>query len=355
MRTLIIFLLSFTLFSSFSIKAIEIAAITHEGPYAIINVNNFEISDVGDLRRFGFIYVNNAIPGSTYESAVIMAEFFKEPAPTDRGFNHSQLTLNKLTKLNHDRSYIPKGHTINLEDENYAQWVANDPQKRIILMSSEDKKTITTYNENLQKLEQTQLNLNHQAYNALSCTNKTEDILMIGWKDLLLLKKEKDNTIIKKQSLAEPQLNLRATDIAEDCYVVMTLEHSQNQPITIRVINLATNIVQKPFTTNGYGEYNLYNDGQLLLKQLLNATSIPNTPAIKTLPTENFVLYNTQTGEKVKEFKIPNQNATLKKVVKTDKGYIAILGGPQNIQFVSLETFKSLKTIKLPFKRFFVI
>ena len=355
MNKLTILLLNFILLTTFSAKSIEIAAIAHDGRYTVIDLDTFEISNVGDLRRFGFIYVNDALPGSTYESSVIVAEFFKEP--TEGGFDHSQLTLNKLTKLNHDHLNIPKGHTINY-DEQYARIVAHDPQKRTILMSRADKKTALIYDENLKLIRQHKFDINHQNHNAAACVNKNGDIIMAGlYKSITFIDYDRQITKYDKKLTTKNMQNFGVLNISDGCYALMTSGVTKNQPDKIyrKVLNIKTNIAQKPFMTFGDGKYSLINNGQLLLQQQLNAIPIPNTPAFTMSPTEDFILYNTHTGQIVKQFKIPNQNATLKKVVKTDKGYIAILGGPKNIQFVSLGTFKSLKTIKLPFERFFVI
>ena len=189
-------LLSFIFLFAFSAKSTEIAAIEHDGRYMVFDLNTFEISNVGDLSRFGFIYVNHAIPGSTYDSAVIVAEFFKEPSPTDKSFNHSQLTLNKLTKLNHDRSYIPKGNTINY-NEQYIRWVANDSKQRIIAMSRTDKKTTTIYDKNLTQIKQHKFDKDHKIHNAAACTNENGDIVMAGLTKTITYADINKQTIVK--------------------------------------------------------------------------------------------------------------------------------------------------------------
>lgn len=330
----------------------ELAAIARDGRYLIINLDTFELADVGDLKRLGLFSIDNAIAGSSVREAILEADITtKQPAENGLYAKHVNVKLNHLGV---NQSTLPPTAIIDFE-EGPMRWVDGDKQKQIVFVQSGDTKLATLYDNTLKKVINSTTALPSGAGHGPVCIDANGKILIGAWYNKVTDPFGMHQT--EKLDATAANKGFYLTPITSQCKALMSAKPDSVYAKTIRrrVIDIEKNHAMPIFDGHRAANMVLYNNGKYLLEQKLNSVAVGSGPGVKTTATGAFRIFQSDTGKLVNQFEIIKTTANLVKVVKVNSQNIAILVGQQQLLFLDLQSHKVVKTIKVPFTRFIII
>ena len=187
-------------------------------------------------------------------------------------------------------------------------------------------------------------------------TDVNDEIFIGTWHHRIVnLSGEKQ--IEKLDGIAGDNHDFHLTDITDRCHVLMSSKPVSDDAQTMfrRVIDIEKNKAMEMFESHRSANFALYNNGKQLLEQKLKSTVVGAGPGVRTTATGVFRVFDSQTGNVIKQFKISELSSSIIKVVETNSQYLAVLAGEYELQILNLQSHKIIKTIKIPFKKFLVI
>ncbi len=357
MRHLLIGLVCLLMWFSTNVSANELAVIAKNGRYLVVDLTTFNVTDVGDLRRFGLFTIDSAIAGSSVGEAVLEADITSKPL--DKNGLAARHVRVKLDNLGINQFSLPSTSVIPFTPGNM-RWVDGDEQKRISFVGSAKSDPLLFYNNMLKKIskstEQSTSEWPLGIGYGVSCTDVNDEIFIGTWHHRIVnLSGEKQ--IEKLDGIAGDNHDFHLTDITDRCHVLMSSKPVSDDAQTMfrRVIDIEKNKAMGMFESHRSANFALYNNGKQLLEQKLKSTVVGAGPGVRTTATGVFRVFDSQTGNVIKQFKISELSSSIIKVVETNSQYLAVLAGEYELQILNLQSHKIIKTIKIPFKKFLVI
>lgn len=357
MRHLLIGLVCLPMWFSTSVSGNELAAIAKNGRYLVVDLTTFNVTDVGDLRRFGLFTIDSAIAGSSVGEAVLEADITSKQL--DKNGLAARHVRVKLDRLGINQFSLPPTSVISFTPGNM-RWVDGDKQKRISFVGSAKGDPLVFYSNALKKIskrteQSISVGLPGIGY-GVSCADVNDKVVIGTWHHRVVnLSGEKQ--LEKLDGIAGDNHDFHLTDITDRCHVLMSSKPETDavQIVLRRVIDIEKNKAMGTFESHRSANFALYNNGTLLLEQKLKSTVVGDGPGVRTTATGVFRVIDSQTGSDVKQFEINGLSSNVIKVVETNSQYLAVLASEYKLQILNLQSYKIIKTIKIPFKRFLVI
>ena len=335
----------------------DVAIVSTDARYIVLNGDTLEISDVGDLRWLGIRGVDYVIPGSTLARAAFWTGArFDLDSGMWLGEEWVLVSLQDLGRQLH--SYSDLALSISSSEFNEDRWVNDDPENRLLRIHKDgDGYLYTLAGTDLSQERQWRSPMDGRHGSGFSCMANNR--LFIGGLENRLTPEGDNELVVETIAGSAPsEIPRLVGTVSLGCLVLVLpfsdTERSPTEVVTSRLVDLSTNDVVTEFryTAGTGGRMLLFADGEQVLRQ-----DITTTPAGEVGHyigyTGRMRVYDTRTSEILGEARLEG-SGEMSRLFCRNQAERVVLSDSGMIHVLDLSSLQMVATQPVPFERYFV-
>jgi len=356
-KVLAVSLVCVLVFGTQSWACSDIAVVSRDGRFIVLDGDDLKIVDVGNLWWLGVRRVDGAAPGSTLDWALLSADRVLNPGTgllrEEFGFGrtNARFVLKDL-----ERQYSPPTSLRNMPDISLfeVKWIANASVRYLLAVSRMgDAWFITVMDPSFNVIGRWPSPDPTMGMRA-SCVAADGRIILGGANSRAVVAQGK--MTVEKLDRADRGYELDASGIG--CLATMAKPNPQNSSLRdVVIIDLAQNNVRSAYSRPGTFAFSqMFADGTRILQQQAVGTPVPNTPGFSVRPTNVFRIIDTTNGNTVQERTLNIALGELHdQILCGGESDRVLIHAPNAVHLVGLPSLKVLATRELPFSEYFVL